>query len=217
MQVNSRIWALEKERMAADSAKMAAYVEAIHLRRPVSVQVTRRQPEIPLRMCSSRLISGFAGCLSHSELVGAHKCSASQSCWPAAGESIFAHASSECAQGSDAAAEGVAQRGLPASPQHGQPSVPDLDTVAATIAATTARHSAAVAAATAQAAPGSQASYSQQVKDGRMLGLWASNGNYDAALRVATMHDAGVTNWQRLCFPTNWCVLGYSRWQTSMS
>jgi len=40
VQVNSRIWALEKERMAADSTKMAAYVEALHLRRPPSVQVT---------------------------------------------------------------------------------------------------------------------------------------------------------------------------------
>ena len=40
IQVNSRIWALEKERMAADSTKMAAYVEALHLRRPPSVQVS---------------------------------------------------------------------------------------------------------------------------------------------------------------------------------
>ena len=44
VQVNSRIWALEKERMAADSTRMAAYVEALHLRRPPSVQVTTVQP-----------------------------------------------------------------------------------------------------------------------------------------------------------------------------
>ncbi len=50
VQVNSRIWALEKERMAADSTRMAAYVEALHLRRPHSVQVTVKaslQPHLP--------------------------------------------------------------------------------------------------------------------------------------------------------------------------
>ena len=46
-QVNSRIWALEKERMAADSAKMASYVEALHLRRPAVAQVSL----VAMRVC----------------------------------------------------------------------------------------------------------------------------------------------------------------------
>ena len=83
--MNSRIWALEKQRMAADSARMASYVESLHLRRPATTQ---------------------------DSLTATH------------------HAGTMQPPG-----------GSVTSPV---PGAPDLDTVAATVAAATSRHAAAV-------------------------------------------------------------------------